>query len=51
VKSNKANTRIRADLIRTASPVIAGLVKQAKLKVVAAYYDLASGEVMLLNLN
>jgi carbonic anhydrase len=45
----KANARIQADLIRTASPVVAGLVKQDKLKVVAAYYDLASGEVVLLD--
>lgn len=45
----KTNARIQADLVRTASPVIAGLVKQDKLKVVAAYYDLAGGEVMLLD--
>ena len=44
----RANAQIQADLLRTASPVIAGLAKQAKLKVVAAYYDLASGKVSLL---
>jgi carbonic anhydrase len=44
----KANAQIQADLLRTASPVIAGFVKQSKLKVVAAYYELASGRVSLL---
>jgi carbonic anhydrase len=44
----KANAQIQADLLRTASPVIAGLAKQGKLKVVAAYYDLATGLVSLL---
>lgn len=44
----KANAQIQADLLRTASPVIAGLVGQGKLKVVAAYYELASGLVSLL---
>jgi carbonic anhydrase len=44
----KANAQIQADLLRTASPVIAGLVAQGKLKVIAAYYELASGRVSLL---
>jgi carbonic anhydrase len=44
----KANAQIQADLLRTASPVIAGMVAQSKVKVVAAYYDLASGQVSLL---
>ena len=47
-KTIKANAQIQADLLRTASPVIAGLVKQGKLKVVAAYYELESGKVSLL---
>jgi carbonic anhydrase len=44
----KANAQIQAGLLRTASPVIAALVKAAKIKVVAAYYDLASGKVAIL---
>lgn len=44
----KANAQIQADLLRTASPVLAGLVAQRKLKVVAADYELASGRVHLL---
>lgn len=44
----KANAQIQADALRNASPVIAPLVKQGKIKVVAAYYDLASGKVTLL---
>jgi carbonic anhydrase len=44
----KANAQIQADLLRTASPVIAGLVAGGKLKVVAGYYELASGRVSLL---
>ncbi len=44
----RANARIQAGLLRSASPVIAGLVAQRKVKVAAAYYDLASGAVSLL---
>ncbi|MDR3529941.1 MAG: carbonic anhydrase [Rhodopila sp.] len=44
----KANAQIQADLLRTASPVVADLVGQGKLKVVAAYYDIGSGRVSLL---
>jgi carbonic anhydrase len=44
----KANAQIQADLLRTASPVVAALVKLGKIKVVAAYYDLASGKVTVL---
>ena len=44
----KANAQVQADLLRTASPVIAPLVKTGKMKVVAAYYDLASGKVAIL---
>ena len=45
----KANAEIQADLVRSASPVIAALVKTAKMKVVAAYYDLATGKVTILD--
>jgi carbonic anhydrase len=44
----KANARIQADLIATSSPVIAEMIKQGSLKVVAAYYGLATGKVTLL---
>jgi carbonic anhydrase len=44
----KANAQIQAGLLRSASTVIAPLVKTGKIKVVAAYYDLASGKVTIL---
>jgi carbonic anhydrase len=45
----KANAKIQAKLLGDSSPVVASAVKDAKLKVVAAYYDLASGKVALLD--
>jgi carbonic anhydrase len=45
----RANARIQARLLQDSSPVIAGAVKQGRLKVVAAYYALATGVVTLLN--
>jgi carbonic anhydrase len=45
----KANAKIQAHLLATASPVLAGLIKQEKLKVAAGYYALDSGEVTLLS--
>ena len=44
----KANARIQAKLLKDSSPVVASAVKDGKLSVVAAYYDLASGKVALL---
>ena len=44
----RANARIHARLLQESSPVIASAVKQKRLKVVAAYYDLATGVVTLL---
>ena len=44
----RANARIQAGLLRKASTVISSFVKENKLKVIAAYYDLASGSVTLL---
>lgn len=46
--ATKANAKIQAALLREASTVIAGLVKDKKLRVVAAYYDLKSGTASLL---
>ena len=45
---SKANAKIQATLLGQASTVIASLVKEGKLKVVASYYDIASGKVTLL---
>ncbi len=44
----KANARIQADLLRTASPVIAELAGQDTLKVASGFYELGSGLVSLL---
>ena len=44
----RANARIHARLLQDTSPVIAGAIRQGRLKVVAAYYDLATGVVTLL---
>ncbi|MGB7554960.1 MAG: carbonic anhydrase [Candidatus Korobacteraceae bacterium] len=46
--ATKANAKIQATLLREASTVISSLVKEGKLKVVAGYYDLASGAVALI---
>jgi carbonic anhydrase len=45
----KANAKIHAALLRESSTVVSGLIKEGKLKVVAAYYDLKSGSVTVLN--
>jgi carbonic anhydrase len=44
----RINARIQTNLLATASPVLAGLIKEGKLKIVAGYYALASGKVSLL---
>jgi carbonic anhydrase len=44
-----ANARIQAQLLRESSTVIAGLLKEGKIKVVAAVYELGSGKVNLLD--
>lgn len=46
--ATKANARRHAALLREASPVIAELVKKGQIKVAAAYYELGSGKVRLL---
>jgi carbonic anhydrase len=43
-----ANAKIQATLLSQASPIIAGAIKDGKLKVVPARYDVASGQVSLL---
>ena len=47
--ATKANAKIQAALLRQTSTVIADLVKENKLKVVAAYYDLTGGGVNILD--
>jgi carbonic anhydrase len=46
--ATKANAKIQAALLRESSTVIASSVKEAKLKVVAGYYDVTSGSVTML---
>jgi carbonic anhydrase len=45
----KDNAEIQAHLLATASPLLAGMIKDRKLKVVAGYYALETGEVTLLS--
>lgn len=45
----KANAKLQADLLRKASTVISGLLKEHKLLVLSAFYNIASGEVTLLD--
>jgi carbonic anhydrase len=47
--ATKANAKIQAALLREASTVIASLVKDGKLKVVAGHYDIVNGSVTLLD--
>ena len=48
-KAIELNVRRQVKLLRRASPVISGLVKDGKLEVVGAVYDLASGRVRYLD--
>ena len=47
--ASEANARIQAQLLKESSPVLAGLIKDGKLSVVAAFYDVESGKVTLLS--
>jgi carbonic anhydrase len=44
----KANAKIQAALLRQSSPVLAEQIKKNELKIVAAFYDLATGKVSML---
>jgi carbonic anhydrase len=44
----KANAKIQANLLATASPVLAGLTKEGKLRIAAGFYALDNGTVALL---
>jgi carbonic anhydrase len=45
----KANAKIQASLLRKSSPVLSEHIKRNRLKILAAYYDLASGKVTILD--
>ena len=45
----KTNAKIQAAILREASPVLAGLIEKKGLKVLAGFYDLASGKVEILS--
>ncbi len=49
VAATKANAKIQATLLSQSSTVIAGMIKEGKIKVAAGYYDLGSGSVMLVS--
>lgn len=49
VTTIKDNAKIQAHLLATASPLLAGLIKEQKLKVAAGYYALDTGAVTLLD--
>jgi carbonic anhydrase len=45
--ASKANAKIQAGLLRTSSPVLAEMIGKGQLKIVGAYYDVASGAVTM----
>ncbi len=45
----KANAKYQATLLRESSTVISGMVKEGKVKVMGAYYDLGTGAVTLVD--
>jgi carbonic anhydrase len=47
--ATKANAKIQAQLLRESSPVLGSLIKEGKLTIVAAFYDVQNGEVTLLS--
>jgi carbonic anhydrase len=47
--ATKANAKIQAGLLRTSSPLLAEMIGKGQLKIVAAYYDLGSGAVTMVD--
>jgi carbonic anhydrase len=47
-KAVQENAKIQAGLLKKSSPLLAGLMKEGKLKIVAGYYDLSTGRVSLI---
>jgi carbonic anhydrase len=46
--ATEANAKIQAQLLKEASPVLGGLIKEGKLSIVAAFFDIETGKVTLL---
>jgi carbonic anhydrase len=44
----RQNARLQANLLRTASPILAAQLKEKHLEIMAAYYDIVTGRVSLL---
>ena len=49
LEAAKANAKIQAALLRTSSPVLAEMIGKGQLKIIAGYYDVASGAVTMLD--
>jgi carbonic anhydrase len=47
--TTQANAKIQAQLLRESSPALTALMKEGKLSIVAAFFDVASGKVTLLD--
>jgi carbonic anhydrase len=47
--ATKANAKLQAGLLRKSSTVISALLKEGKVKVASAYYDIATGATTLLD--
>jgi carbonic anhydrase len=47
--ATKDNAKIHAHILATASPLLAGLIKEGKLKIAAGYYALDTGQVTILS--
>lgn len=47
--ASKANAKIQAGLLRTSSPVLAEMIGKGQLKIVSAYYDVATGAVTMVD--
>jgi len=47
--ATKNNAKIHAHILATASPLLAGLIKDGKLKIAAGYYALDTGQVTILS--
>ena len=47
--ATEANAKIQAQLLKESSPVLAGLLTEGKLSVVAAFFDVENGKVTLLS--
>ena len=47
--ATKANAKLQADLLRKSSTVVSALLKEGKLRVASAYYDIATSATTLLD--